>query len=123
MTRRAAPTCPPRRVGRTRTPRPGSPTPSTAPGPGSSSTTTGASQAGAAGEVEIGYGLAGPSRGRGLGTRAVAALVDELRARPGVRRIDAHVVTDNLASRRVLERAGFTLAKVDASEMRYSLVV
>src|SRR3954447_10018803 len=77
----------------------------------------------AAGEVEIGYGLAGPSRGRGLGTRAVAALVEELRARPGVRRIDAHVVADNLPSRRVLERAGFTLVEVGPVEMRYSLVV
>jgi len=78
---------------------------------------------GAAGQVEIGYGLAGPSRGRGLGTRAVAALVEELRARPGVRRIEAQVVADNLASRRVLERAGFTLVEVGPVEMRYSLVV
>ena len=77
----------------------------------------------AAGEVEIGYGLAGPSRGRGLGTRAVAALVGELRARPDVRRIDAFVVADNLASRRVLERAGFGLVEVGAVEMRYTLVV
>jgi len=77
----------------------------------------------AAGEVEIGYGLAGPSRGRGLGTRAVAALVGELRARPDVRRIDAFVVSDNLASRRVLERAGFGLVEVGAVEMRYTLVV
>ena len=75
------------------------------------------------GEVEIGYGLAGPSRGRGLGTRAVAALVEALRTRPGVRRIDAHVVADNHASRRVLERAGFTLVEVGPVEMRYSLVV
>jgi len=76
-----------------------------------------------AGEVEIGYGLAGPSRGRGLGTRAVAALVEELRHRPGVRRIDAQVVADNLPSRRVLERAGFTLVDVGPVEMRYTLVV
>src|SRR5437763_7967043 len=76
-----------------------------------------------AGEVEIGYGLAGPSRRRGLGTRAVAALVEELRAHPDVRRIDAYVVADNLASRRVLERAGFTLVDVGPVEMRYTLVV
>jgi RimJ/RimL family protein N-acetyltransferase len=76
-----------------------------------------------AGEVEIGYGLAGPSRGRGLGTRAVAALIDQLRAHPGVRRIDAYVVADNLPSRRALERAGFTLVGVGPVEMRYTLVV
>ena len=75
------------------------------------------------GLVEIGYGLAGPSRGRGLGTRAVAALVEELRGRTGVRRIDASVVADNIASRRVLERAGFSLVEVGPVEMRYSLVV
>jgi len=77
----------------------------------------------ASGEVEIGYGLAGPSRGRGLGTRAVVALVDELRRRPGVRRIDAHVRAENLPSRRVLERAGFTLVEAGAVELRYTLVV
>jgi len=77
----------------------------------------------AAGEVEIGYGLAGPSRGRGLGTQVVAALVEELRTRAGVRRIDAHVVADNVASRRVLERAGFSLVEVGPVEMRYTLVV
>src|SRR5947208_1453173 len=37
------------------------------------------------GVVEIGYGLAGASRGRGLGTRAVSALLTELAARPEVR--------------------------------------
>lgn len=75
------------------------------------------------GTVEIGYGLAGPSRGRGLGTRLVAALVAELAARAEVRRIDAHVVADNVASRRVLERAGFALVEVGPVEMRYTLVV
>jgi RimJ/RimL family protein N-acetyltransferase len=75
------------------------------------------------GMVEIGYGLAGPSRGRGLGTRAVAALVAELRARPGVRRVDAFVATDNIASRRVLERAGFALVEVGAVDLRYTLIV
>lgn len=78
---------------------------------------------GDAGTVEIGYGLAGPSRGRGLGTQLVAALVAELRSRPGVRRIDAQVVADNVASRRVLERAGFALVEVGPIEMRYTLVV
>jgi ribosomal-protein-alanine N-acetyltransferase len=76
-----------------------------------------------AGEVEIGYGLAGPSRGRGLGGRTVAALVEELRLHHGVRRIVAYVVADNLASRRALERNGFALVEVGPVEMRYTLVV
>lgn len=57
--------------------------------------------------VEIGYGLAGPSRGRGIGTRAVSAFVDWLLAHAEVRRIVAHVDPDNLASSRLLQRLDF----------------
>jgi RimJ/RimL family protein N-acetyltransferase len=64
------------------------------------------------GRVEIGYGLAAPSRGRGLGTRAVAALLDELAAR-GVREVVAEVETGNVASRRLLERLGFRILQTD----------
>jgi RimJ/RimL family protein N-acetyltransferase len=77
----------------------------------------------AAGVVEIGYGLAAPSRGRGLGRRAVAALVAELRGRPGVRRLEAEVHVGNVASRRVLEANGFTLDEVDGAAARYGLDV
>ncbi|HEU5034099.1 MAG TPA: GNAT family N-acetyltransferase, partial [Mycobacteriales bacterium] len=59
------------------------------------------------GRVEIGYGLAPGSRGRGLGTGAVRALVAELWRQPGVRALDAEVAVDNVASRRLLERLGF----------------
>jgi RimJ/RimL family protein N-acetyltransferase len=59
------------------------------------------------GVVEIGYGLAGPHRGHGLGTRAVAALVRHLDREPGVAAILAHVATDNEPSWRLLERLGF----------------
>jgi RimJ/RimL family protein N-acetyltransferase len=75
------------------------------------------------GVVEIGYGLAGPSRGHGLGGRAVTALVEQVAARPQVRRVDARVATGNVASRRVLERLGFTLVEVDRVELRYTRVV
>jgi RimJ/RimL family protein N-acetyltransferase len=60
------------------------------------------------GDVEIGYGLAGPSRGHGLGTTAVKALVDHLAELPQVRRIHAEVHVGNTPSWRVLERLGFT---------------
>ena len=75
------------------------------------------------GVVEIGYGLAGPSRGRGLGGRAVAALLDELRARTGVRIVEARVVADNLASRRLLERLRFDPIDLDGDEVVYRLLV
>lgn len=73
------------------------------------------------GVVEIGYGLAAPSRGRGLGRRLVVALVEELRAQPGVRRIEAEVHLGNTASRRVLELAGFRVATIDGSTARLAL--
>lgn len=73
----------------------------------------------AGGTVEIGYGLAGPSRGRGLGSRAVRALVAELRSDPRIRAIEAEVVADNVASRRVLERAGFVEVGGDHTLLRY----
>ncbi|MDQ1695302.1 MAG: hypothetical protein QOJ03_655 [Frankiaceae bacterium] len=59
------------------------------------------------GTVEIGYGLAAQSRGRGLGTRAVATLLAYLDRQPDVQRIVAHVAVGNLASARLLARLGF----------------
>jgi RimJ/RimL family protein N-acetyltransferase len=63
----------------------------------------------AAGTVEIGYGLAAGSRGHGLGTAAVTALVDWLRTKPEVRVVTAEVHVDNTPSRRVVERLGFRI--------------
>jgi RimJ/RimL family protein N-acetyltransferase len=76
------------------------------------------------GMVEIGYGLGAGSRGRGLGRAAVAALVDWLKAAPGVRRIEAEVHTHNIASQRVIERAGLVrLGTPSAGYLRYRLDV
>jgi ribosomal-protein-alanine N-acetyltransferase len=75
------------------------------------------------GTVEIGYGLAGPSRGRGLGGRAVAALVAELAGQDGVRRLEARVAVDNLPSRRLLERLRFEAVDVDDGEVHYTRLV
>jgi ribosomal-protein-alanine N-acetyltransferase len=59
------------------------------------------------GSVEIGYGLAAPSRGRGLGSRAVAELVSWLDGLPEVKVIRAEVHVSNTASRQIVERLGF----------------
>lgn len=59
------------------------------------------------GVVEIGYGLAPASRGHGLGSAAVSALVSWLAQRADVRVIEAEVHVGNVASSRVLERLGF----------------
>jgi RimJ/RimL family protein N-acetyltransferase len=58
------------------------------------------------GVVEIGYGLGLRSRGQGLGTTAVAALLETLAAR-GVTAVEAEVHARNIASWRLLERLGF----------------
>ncbi|MDX6197762.1 MAG: [ribosomal protein S5]-alanine N-acetyltransferase [Actinomycetota bacterium] len=59
------------------------------------------------GDVEIGYGLAGPARGRGIGTEAVGVLAAWVERQPGVSRITADALIGNAPSRRVLERLGF----------------
>lgn len=73
------------------------------------------------GTVEIGYGLAAPSRGHGLGTRAVGVLVDWLCARDDVRRVIAHVDPANTPSVRVLVRLGFTRVGPAGDEDLYEL--
>ena len=60
------------------------------------------------GDVEIGYGLAAPSRRQGIATEAIGGLVEWISRQPGVVRIVAEVLADNVASRRLLERLGFT---------------
>ena len=56
--------------------------------------------------VELGYWLFVEARGRGVATRAVRALVEDSHSR-GINRVEAHVRLGNVASERVLERAGF----------------
>jgi RimJ/RimL family protein N-acetyltransferase len=73
------------------------------------------------GRVEIGYGLAGPSRGRGLGTTAVRALIHVLARRPDLTALEADVALDNLASQRLLERVGFSCVGSDHHELHYRL--
>jgi len=56
--------------------------------------------------VELGYWLFVGARGRGVATRSVEAAVANAFAN-GVYRVEAHVRIGNVASERVLERAGF----------------
>jgi len=60
------------------------------------------------GVVELGYGLAPPSRGRGLGTEAVAVLAAWTEVQPDVRLVAAQVLVGNEPSLRLLARLGFT---------------
>jgi RimJ/RimL family protein N-acetyltransferase len=72
-----------------------------------------------AGRVEIGYGLAAPSRGQGYGSEAVLAVTEWLLSQPEVRLVQAHTLTSNAASRRVLEKAGFRYLGLDDGEAVY----
>jgi ribosomal-protein-alanine N-acetyltransferase len=64
------------------------------------------------GEVEIGYGLAASVRRRGYGVEAVAGLLSWVERQPGVRAVLAEVEVGNVASRRLLERLGFVVERV-----------
>ncbi len=59
------------------------------------------------GDAAIGYWLAEPVWGRGYATEALQALVDHVFKTLPVVSLTAGVITDNPASMRVLEKAGF----------------
>ncbi|HET6826994.1 MAG TPA: GNAT family N-acetyltransferase [Amnibacterium sp.] len=60
-----------------------------------------------AGAVEIGYGLVAAARGRGLATEAVVAAV-RLAAEHGAALLRADTTPANIASQRVLKKAGLS---------------
>jgi RimJ/RimL family protein N-acetyltransferase len=59
------------------------------------------------GTVEIGYWLIPRVRARGLGSRAIGLLARWAVTDASLARVEALVVPDNVASQRVLEKAGF----------------
>jgi RimJ/RimL family protein N-acetyltransferase len=61
--------------------------------------------------AEVGYWLRADARGRGLTTRALL-LVGRLAFDRGAARVQLRAATDNAASRRVAEKAGFTFEGV-----------
>ena len=61
------------------------------------------------GEPEVGYWLGREFWGRGVATKALAALLREAPERP----LYARVAQDNLASLRVLQKCGFTITGED----------
>jgi RimJ/RimL family protein N-acetyltransferase len=61
------------------------------------------------GLAEIGYALASAHQGRGVMSRAVGQLLDDVFAHTAIERLEARCAADNQASRRVLEKNGFRL--------------
>jgi ribosomal-protein-serine acetyltransferase len=58
--------------------------------------------------TQIGYWLAERAQGRGIMSRAVAAMVEEAFGPWGFRRVEIHVAAANERSRAIAERLGFT---------------
>jgi RimJ/RimL family protein N-acetyltransferase len=73
------------------------------------------------GQVEIGYGLAEPYRGQGYASEFVPALAGWLLSRPDISRVVANTESDNTASRRALERAGFEIERERDGTVDYEL--
>ena len=59
--------------------------------------------------ANIGYWVDAKRNGRGLATRAVAALAERAFGRLGLHRLEAGTLVGNVASQRVLEKNGFEL--------------
>ena len=68
------------------------------------------------GDTSIGYELASACWGRGIGTQAVARMIDELQAAYPMRRLQASLRPDNLRSMRLLLRLGFEPLATDPQQ-------
>jgi len=68
------------------------------------------------GMIEIGYGMNPEYQGKGLMTEAVSAAAHWASQQPGVLSIEAETKMDNIASQRVLEKAGFVPKGIIGSE-------
>jgi RimJ/RimL family protein N-acetyltransferase len=66
------------------------------------------------GRASIAYELGSAYWGRGLGREAVAAMITELAATYGVRRVQAVLKHANFRSTRLLGRLGFTIASPES---------
>jgi [ribosomal protein S5]-alanine N-acetyltransferase len=59
-------------------------------------------------QYEVGYFISEPYWGNGIATEALTLFADELSKTAGIERLQAWVYTENAASIRVLQKAGFT---------------
>lgn len=68
--------------------------------------------------ANIGYQVAHARHGRGIGTRAVALVLEHAFTTLNLHRVEAGTLVDNRASQRVLERNGFQRIGVSARYLR-----
>ena len=72
--------------------------------------------------IEIGYAICEKHQGKGYATEIVRAYVAWGKKELGLKKIYGEIYPENIASRKVLENAGFTFVKNDA-ERNYSIYV
>lgn len=73
-------------------------------------------------EVELGYRVAAAWWGHGIATETASALVGVARDRLGLEEIVAFTLPSNLASRRVMEKVGFTYERdIEWAALRHVL--
>jgi RimJ/RimL family protein N-acetyltransferase len=74
-----------------------------------------------AGTVEIGYDIVPDYWGSGYATEAANALIDWAFSQPGVRRVVAECLSDNVASARVLEKVGMRPLPAEGDMLKWEL--
>jgi RimJ/RimL family protein N-acetyltransferase len=72
--------------------------------------------------VEVGYGLVPSARGHGYAAESLVALLG-VATDHGLSRVVADTTTDNVASQRTLERAGFRRAAARGDLCRYEVLI
>ncbi|MFD7567923.1 GNAT family N-acetyltransferase [Streptomyces tendae] len=68
------------------------------------------------GVLEIGYWVCSPATGRGLATRAAAALTEEGLGLPGVKAMEIHCDQANVRSAGIPPRLGYRLLRIEPDE-------
>ena len=76
-----------------------------------------------AGTLSVGYGIAPEVRGQGLTSEALRAMLAFAATHPEVRRVLADTTPDNLASQRVLQKAGFQRVGADEALIYYEYAI
>jgi ribosomal-protein-alanine N-acetyltransferase len=73
------------------------------------------------GQVEIGYGIGASYRRRGYTYEAAQALVDWAFQQPGVQRVVAECLPDNVGSARILEKLGMLRTGIEGMYIKWKL--
>jgi ribosomal-protein-alanine N-acetyltransferase len=73
------------------------------------------------GTVEVGYSIIPAYRGQGFASEATRVLIDRALSRPGIHRITAECLDDNVASLKVLQKLGMKRVDSAGGTLRFEL--